>query len=179
MPNGGRQRPVVVAAFGAYLRDLRLRAGSRRPLTLGMVLQRLAQRGIALSEGTLSQYETGTVERPDPVVLAGLAEIYGVPLDEIVAALHAARYGGAMPVSTPRVVPALRRDEAEVLEHYTALSPRGRRELRTYLAGLLQREPDDRQPPNGEDEVVARAVKEITRPTRPRRPGAKRTARKA
>ena len=72
-----RSRNPVLMAFGAEL--LRLRGENSREW-VSIQLERL---GVPLGGSTLAQYEKGTVWAPDPGVLWGLSEIYGVRLSEI------------------------------------------------------------------------------------------------
>jgi transcriptional regulator with XRE-family HTH domain len=64
-----------------------LRAGrSREQISL-----KLTEKGTPLGATTLLQYEKGAVWAPDAGVLWGLGQIYGVPLDDLVALLLANR----------------------------------------------------------------------------------------
>ncbi len=81
-----RSRKPELQAFGQWLERLRGRKVSREQISI-----RLAALGVPLGGSTLAQYEKGTVWAPDPGVLAGLATIYGVSLDGLVAGLRANR----------------------------------------------------------------------------------------
>lgn len=74
--------------FGTLLKELR---GSR---SVEQVLKSFEQQhhpAIETNQGTVSGYEQGYTKKIDPVTLWGFARAYGVPLDGLVAALHACR----------------------------------------------------------------------------------------
>ncbi len=80
-----------LAAFGTLLRELR---GQR---SVQQVVDRLQSRmGVTTGTETLYPYEYGRIERPDPVILWGLAELYNVPFAGLVAVLKANREYAAL-----------------------------------------------------------------------------------
>lgn len=110
-------RSPKVAPWGQRLRDLR---GKRSG---GWVIQRLASAGISFTDSTLSQYERGTVIAPDPVVLWGLAQIYGVEVGQLIETLAQNRRQPdltELPPAQPGAV-LLEADEREVLERLRML----------------------------------------------------------
>ena len=72
-------------SLGRCLLDHRARR-SRQQISV-----KLKHLGVPLDESSLFQYEAGTVWAPDPGVLWGLAEIYRVPLMELILLLKANR----------------------------------------------------------------------------------------
>jgi transcriptional regulator with XRE-family HTH domain len=76
------KRPITRPTLGSRLETLRGPTTSR-----AVVCAKLAQLGLRLDRSTLLQYERGTVESPSAVVLWGLAQIYRVPLDDLMSAL--------------------------------------------------------------------------------------------
>jgi len=131
-----RERPIVVRAWGKYLEQLR---GNRKP---AVVVRRLAAMKIALTRGTLWQYEHGTVNAPDPVVLGGLAAIYGTDVRCLIAVLKRNRADVDMSVAeVDRVLQDALRNHDETaaaaarLEEITT----GLRDIATELVNLAER----------------------------------------
>jgi transcriptional regulator with XRE-family HTH domain len=88
--------------------------------------------GVEFNASTLTQYEHGTVERPDPVILAGLARLYGTSLDSLVALLTVNRQTpGAEDVSVgaEEVVVAAAGSETDLLRCFRALPANAQTEL--------------------------------------------------
>jgi transcriptional regulator with XRE-family HTH domain len=77
----------VAKSWGTKIAQLRKGSG----LSAAGVAKRLAGLGIPLDRASIYAYESGRVAAPDAVVLWGLAQIYGVDLEELVAALLDAR----------------------------------------------------------------------------------------
>ena len=69
-------RSAGKTAIGLYLKSLR----DTRSLSL-----REIERKTGVSNAVLSQIESGQVKRPSPETLYKLAELYGVPYDELMA----------------------------------------------------------------------------------------------
>lgn len=80
-----RSQYPVLTAFGRLLKAGR-GARSRQHIA-----DRLADLGTPLAVTSLLQYEAGSVWSPDPCVLWGLAQLYGLPLDQIIGRLRANR----------------------------------------------------------------------------------------
>jgi transcriptional regulator with XRE-family HTH domain len=83
-------RPIVVPDFGAFLRLAR----ETRHLSLNEVVARMhaatpEQHGFTRPQ--LERYERGQTPRPDPVTLFHLADICGVDIRDLIAALARAR----------------------------------------------------------------------------------------
>jgi len=79
----GTGRPVVVAAFGRYLKKLRDDKGWSQEDVVDLLT------GVAKVSGTsLSHAEQGKTTAPDPVLLLDLAKIYGVNLKDLVELLR-------------------------------------------------------------------------------------------
>lgn len=79
-------QPKQVPAFGRFLRGLR----EARQLSQWQVLLALKDlqkkgMGTALSGSGLSRYESGDREKPDPVVLLCLAEIYKIDITSLIS----------------------------------------------------------------------------------------------
>lgn len=78
-----RSRNPQLKAFGGWLAELRSEGVSRERISI-----RLRGLGVPLGGSTLAQYEKGTVWAPDPCVMWGLAKIYGVGIEKLVAGLR-------------------------------------------------------------------------------------------
>jgi transcriptional regulator with XRE-family HTH domain len=78
------QAPPASPSFGEYLREIR---DTREGLSLGAVVIRLARLGIQTDRGTISRYERDKRLRLDPLVLWGLADVYGEPIERMCAEL--------------------------------------------------------------------------------------------
>lgn len=78
------QSPQVFPTFGDYLRKIR---EDREGLSLRAVIIRLARLGIPADPATISRYERGKRERLDPLILWGLGEVYGEPIERLIAEL--------------------------------------------------------------------------------------------
>lgn len=80
-----RGKTPLYQGFGAYLRTLRAAYGVRlnKPVSLDQVSRELSLRGFPAQKAKLSEWERGVVEKPDPGVLIGLAEIYGVTYEDL------------------------------------------------------------------------------------------------
>lgn len=79
-----------VEAFGQVLKGLRKKIRDRSVQDVVRLLHgRLPT--IETNQGTVSGYEQGYNKRPDPVVLWGLAKLYQVPTDGLIAVLYANR----------------------------------------------------------------------------------------
>ena len=85
------KKEVKVEVFGTYLKSLR--EGLRRPRTVSVetIVRHLRQLGITIDDTALRGYEYGWTERPDPIVLEGLARVYKTDLSLILAVLKANR----------------------------------------------------------------------------------------
>lgn len=123
-------RSIVAPQFGALLTTLRGAHTSR-----GIICAKLARFGLALDRSTLLQYERGTVASPSPTILWGLAQIYRVPLNDLVVAL-------LRDVSTNRTQ-VWHHDEVEpeqraLAELASAMSPTERQTLVALLDLLLR-----------------------------------------
>lgn len=84
---GIRRRVPKVPAFGrllARLREVRFK-GRRTPEG---VAELLTARDIPTAGPTIRTYEYGWIESPDPVILAGLAALYRIALEDLIAVLH-------------------------------------------------------------------------------------------
>lgn len=81
-----RGRKPVYPGFGSFLRELRQQHGLRhgKKFTLPMIARELARRGFRVQKALLSEWERGTIKKPNPGILVGLAEIYGLPSDAII-----------------------------------------------------------------------------------------------
>lgn len=86
-PATNRSRPVP--AFGQLLQALR-GASSVQEVVNALHGPKLKLQ-IDTNQGTVSGYEQGYNKKPDPVVLWGLASFYRVPVDGLIAVLHANR----------------------------------------------------------------------------------------
>lgn len=84
-----RARKAEVPAFGRFLAKLRQRKFPK--LAPEAVAERLTQSGVKTTGSSLRGYEFGWNKAIDPVVLAGIARVYGFPLDDLVAVLAANR----------------------------------------------------------------------------------------
>lgn len=84
-----RVRVVVVGAFGNYLRSFREALPTKT--SVESVAQTLRGRGWPADDSALRSYEYGWIERPDPVLLLGLAEYYKTDIVEIISVLKANR----------------------------------------------------------------------------------------
>lgn len=89
-PKAGGKR-VRVGAFGAYLRDCRERSRKKVPSVEGVATELRNKYGVDVDDATLRGYEYGWVERPDPVVLLGLAQIYKTDIRCFITVLAANR----------------------------------------------------------------------------------------
>ncbi len=139
-------RPVVVGAWGRQLTTL------RQKRSLSTVLRKLRQLGIDnISRSTLYQYEKGQVTAPDPVVLWGLAQIYGIDVGQLIEALaRNRRHPDLAELPPPRPGPALLEpDEREVLERLRALPTQERKLFLDFIAFR------SRGVPNGVPRTVA------------------------
>jgi transcriptional regulator with XRE-family HTH domain len=141
-------RSIVAPQFGALLTTLRGAHTSR-----GIICAKLARFGLALDRSTLLQYERGTVASPSPTILWGLAQIYRVPLNDLVVAL-------LRDVSTNRTqlfrheVEPFTPEQRAIAELSSAMSPKARQALVTLLELLLN------------EHAEAPAITRTTRPAR-------------
>jgi len=124
------ERAVVAPKFGALLTTLRGSHTSR-----GVICSKLARFGLALDRSTLLQYERGTVASPSPTILWGLAQIYRVPLNDLVLALLR-DLSPKHPAFRHEVDP-LTAEQRMIAELSMALSPKARQALVTLLEVLL------------------------------------------
>lgn len=78
-----KRKAEPLIGFGAYLEKLR---GAR---SQGQVLIKLRALDIQCSPAALSRYESGERDKPDPLILWGLARIYEIDVERLILALHA------------------------------------------------------------------------------------------
>lgn len=82
----GSTKKVRVKAFGDYLKGCRERS-RKRPPSVAAVATVLQDQGIPINHATIRGYEYGWADRPDPVVLVGLARLYKIDVQSLVAVL--------------------------------------------------------------------------------------------
>lgn len=123
-------RSPKVAAWGRRLKELRGKHSG------GWVIRRLASLGISFTDSTLSQYERGTVLAPDPVVLWGLARIYGTDVSVLIESLAENRRNPdleELPSSQPGAV-LLEPDERALLDRLRGLPDEERKLYLDFVA---------------------------------------------
>ena len=151
-------RPVVVGAWGRHLAALRQRR------SLSTVLRKLRQMGINnISRSTLYQYEKGQVSAPDPVVLLGLAQIYGVDVAILIEALAVNRRQPdleELPPPQPGAV-VLEPDERALLDRLRTLPPE---ERKLYLEFIAYRHARGVQKGLQKEEVPSQPTRAASRP---------------
>ena len=107
--------------LGAYLRQVRR--------SLGLSLRQVeAATGKAVSNGYLSQIESGDVERPSPNVLFHLAGVYGIEYGKLLSRaghrVPASSQGGVMPQTVAgvplRALEELDEQDQQLLREYLA-----------------------------------------------------------
>ena len=112
--------------LGGYLREVRL--------ALGMTLRAVeAATDRAVSNGYLSQIESGVVERPSAHVLFHLANVYGIKYDDLMA-----RAGNRLPASTTGALTS-QMVAGVPLRALEELDQHDQQLLREYLAFLQSR----------------------------------------
>lgn len=92
--SGGKRpasKTVKVRAFGLYLKRCRQETWGKTPSVEGVVRALRDRLDIAVDDATLRGYEYGWVDRPDPVVLSGLAALYKTDVECVIAVLKANR----------------------------------------------------------------------------------------
>lgn len=85
------KKKIRVPVFGKFLTSLRLALRPGRMTSVEWVARQLRQANVVVDDTTLRGYEYGWVDRPDPVVLLGLARIYKTDLHVLIAVLDANR----------------------------------------------------------------------------------------
>lgn len=128
LDKGKSRRPVVVAAFGARLGELRGEKSAE------IVVRQMGQLGVTLTASTLYQYEAGTVNAPDPGVLWALAKIYQVDLDDLIALLVAERNG--RPVATHQLIDAENRRRRQLVQQFEILDGADQQFVRKMMNSL-------------------------------------------
>ncbi|MHA3021836.1 helix-turn-helix domain-containing protein [Mycobacterium sp. BMJ-28] len=117
---------VATVGLGAYLREIRR--------ALGMTLRAVeAATDRAVSNGYLSQIESGVVERPSAHVLFHLANVYGIKYEDLMA-----RAGNRLPASSEATV-ARQMVAGVPLRALEELDEQDQQLLREYLAFLQSR----------------------------------------
>lgn len=91
MPNANALR-----GWGAQLAHLR----ENTALSGGKVVERLTLLGIRVDRRTIYAYEAGRIAAPDAGVIWGLARIYGIDVDDLIASLVSSRTG--LPLANAR-----------------------------------------------------------------------------
>ena len=112
-------------AWGTHLVRLRQNAG----LSGAKVVNGLAALGIQIDRRTVYAYEAGRIAAPDAGVLWGLAQIYRVSADELVAALVSYRTGRPSTVLEPRSSDEMIRvtsTERDLIQDFRSLSAKDR-----------------------------------------------------
>jgi hypothetical protein len=84
----GKKRPKV-PRFGQYIKAQR--ELTRRHQSVEAIARDLNAQGIDADAGTLRGYEYGWVDKPDPIVLLGLARLYKTDIHKLIAVLAANR----------------------------------------------------------------------------------------
>jgi transcriptional regulator with XRE-family HTH domain len=129
-------REIRAPKFGALLTSLRGPHTSR-----GAICSKLARFGLSLDRSTLLQYERGTVRSPDPTILWGLAQIYRVPLNDLMLALLRDVSPKHHPMIRHEVDP-LTPEQRVIAELSSAVSPKARQALVTLLELLSEKAPN-------------------------------------
>lgn len=83
-------KKIKVRAFGRYLKACRLHARKRVP-SVEAVAKTLREQGIDVNHTTIRGYEYGWADRPDPIVLGGLARFYKIDVRSLIEVLAANR----------------------------------------------------------------------------------------
>lgn len=121
--------------WGAKLAELRKSTG----LSAAAVVNELKDLGIDLDRASIYAYEAGRVAAPDARVVWGLAQIYGVKLDELVGVLVDARVTLRPPSSNQPSRLRLSRAEFQVLERLRKLTPSARKACLEFIDFQIQR----------------------------------------
>src|SRR5579871_491571 len=118
--------------WGRLLADLRREAG----LTGNEVARRLEHLGIVIDRASIYAYENGRISAPDAGVVWGLAHIYGVPVEDLIATLVRSRTNRAA-ASAPRLpmTPTLHvsDDERALIRTWRTLSPTAKRACQQFI----------------------------------------------
>jgi transcriptional regulator with XRE-family HTH domain len=131
-----RAREKKVPAFGAML------IAARGKMTQGRVVRAIrAALREGFSSGTLTNWEQGTVTKPDPVALYELARVYGGDFSRWLAVLLANRQNPGsteipMPVQEGSDMKTIGPDEMQLLARYRGLKPKQQHELLEFAIFL-------------------------------------------
>jgi transcriptional regulator with XRE-family HTH domain len=123
---------LTVSSWGRALAASRSRLG----LSAAAVAQRLQDLGLHVDRTTLYAYEAGRIVAPDAGVLWGLATLYRLPVDQLIASLVAARTG-RKPHMSSSAAPTpyeLNGEERALIGSFRALSSKDRAACRAFAA---------------------------------------------
>jgi transcriptional regulator with XRE-family HTH domain len=130
--------------WGTALAELR----QTSKLSAADVVKRLKALGIHVVRASIYAYEAGTVAAPDAGVVWALAQVYGVPVADLIRDLVADRNGGQIVQGgkTRREAPrGLSEAEIDLLDLWRRLSPQQRKTCDEFIR-FQARKPSERRP---------------------------------
>lgn len=132
--------------WGAKLAELRKRAG----LSAADVVKELRALGVELNSASIYTYEAGRVSSPAAAVIWGLAQVYGVNLEDLVRILVDPRATSRLAGPDRSTHLRLSLEERNAVNRLRQLSPAARKAVLEFLDFQLQHMRPKKGRPKGE-----------------------------